>query len=179
MEDKTTKMNSINNNKKPFYKKVWFWIIIAVVIIGLAGTGNDSEESSKKTNTNNSKSEVNTNNSSTKKDEEKIEYLKTDVDELEDALKDNAAKAKETYNNKYLEISGKVGTIDSDLKYLDLLSTTDEFDFSGIYCKIKDSNTKEKVKTLSKDQEIVVKGKIVDVGEFLGYRLNIDEIITK
>ena len=78
-----------------------------------------------------------------------------------------------------IEITGRLGKIDSDLKYINLLSPTDEWDFSGIYCKIKNPETKEIVKTLSKDQTIIVRGKITDVGEYLGYYLDIDEIIPQ
>lgn len=104
-------------------------------------------------------------------------YEKVDVDILETERKNNAAAAKEKYNGKYLEITGRLGTVDSDLYYISLLSPTDDWDFMGIHCKIKNSETKEIVKTLSKDQTIVVRGKITDVGEVLGYYLDIDEII--
>ena len=102
-----------------------------------------------------------------------------DIDELEDALENNAAAAQDTYKGKYFEITGRLGTIDSDLKYISLLSTTDDWDLVGVHCTIKNQATKDVVKTLSKDQTITVKGKITDVGEVLGYYLNIDEIIPQ
>ena len=97
---------------------------------------------------------------------------------MEDALESNAA-AKDTYNKKNLEITGRLGTIDSDLKYFSLMSNTNDFDILGISCYIKNKDTKDVVKSLSKDQTIVVKGKITDVGEVLGYSLDIDEIIPQ
>ena len=153
--------------KKPIYKRVWFWVIIVFVVIGLAsgGSGESSESS-------------NSSNNSTEK-QEKIEYIKLDVDTLNDALENNAASAKETYNGKYVEVTGKLSTIDSDLAYISIVSTTDEWDFIGVHCEIKDSKTKDVVKTLSKDQTIVVRGKITDVGEVLGYYLDIIEIVTE
>lgn len=108
-----------------------------------------------------------------------IEYTKAEVDELEDALENNAAAAKETYKGKYLEITGKLGTIDSDLKYISLDSLTKEWDFEGIHCTLKNADARNAVKSLSKGQTITVKGKITDVGEVLGYYLDATEIIAQ
>ena len=123
----------------------------------------------------NSNSDSSNNSSQTT---ETIEYIKVSKDELDEALENNAAAAKDTYNKKYVEVTGKLGTIDSDLSYISLMSSTNEWDFNGIYCKIKNTEPKNIVKTLSKDQEITIKGKITDVGEALGYYLDIIEIIT-
>ena len=84
--------------------------------------------------------------------------------------------ARETYINKYVEVTGKLGTIDSELKYLSLKSPTKEWDLKSIHCTIKNKEQKEIIKTLTRDQEITVKGKITDVGEVLGYYLDITEI---
>jgi RNA polymerase subunit RPABC4/transcription elongation factor Spt4 len=154
-------------NKKPFYKAVWFYILIAVVVIGVSSSAMNSSSSSDSTP-----------NSGTSEETATIEYTKVDIDELEDALENNAAAAKDTYNGQYLEITGRLGAIDSDLKYISLLSTTDDWDIVGIHCTIKNQETKDIVKTLSKDQTIVVRGKITDVGEILGYYLDIKEIIS-
>ena len=154
-------------NKKPFYKAVWFWILVVIVIGAIAGGGN------------NSSSDSGNNNSNNPSETKVIEYTKVDIDELEDALENNAAAAQDTYKGKYFEITGRLGTIDSDLKYISLLSTTDDWDLVGVHCTIKNQATKDVVKTLSKDQTITVKGKITDVGEVLGYYLNIDEIIPQ
>lgn len=153
--------------KKPIYKKIWFWIIIVLVAITmLSGGDTESNDSS-------------SSDSNSNQQQEEIEYMKLDVDTLNDALDNNAASAKDTYDGKYVELTGKLGTIDSDLAYISLLSTTDEWDFIGIHCEIKDSKTRDVVKTLSKDQTIVVRGKITDVGEVLGYYLDIIEIVTE
>ena len=63
-------------------------------------------------------------------------------------LASEPAAAKDTYINKYVEVSGKLGTIDSDLKYISLMSATDEWDFNGIHCEIRNNDQKEIVKTL-------------------------------
>lgn len=150
--------------KKPIYKKWWFWLIVVIVVVAISSSSND-------TNTTNP-----TSSSTSTESNETIEYTVVDIDELEDALTNNAAAAKDKYKGKYLEIKGRLGTIDSDLKYISLLSITDEWDISGIHCSIKNNEQKEVVKTLSKDQTITIKGKITDVGEVLGYYLDIIEI---
>lgn len=162
-------------NKKPFYKAVWFWVLVAIIVIAIAIGGSGGNDSSSDNGSASNSKTGGGNTSETKV----IEYQKVDVDELEDALESNAAAAKDTYNKKNLEITGKLGTIDSDLKYFSLMSNTDEFDILGITCYIKNQETKDMLKSLSKDQTIVVKGKITDVGEVLGYSLDIDEIIPQ
>ena len=145
-------------------------VFMFFIVLGGASELDDNTSSSNKSN--------NSTVTDSKKEEE-ITYTKIDVDTLEDALENNAAAAKDEYKGKYLEITGRLGTIDSDLKYISLLSITDEWDFVGIHCKLKTEATKESVKSLSKDQTIVVKGKITDVGEVLGYYLDVDEIIAQ
>ncbi len=118
-------------------------------------------------------------NSSSEESEEVHSYTRIDIDVLEKALDENAAAAKADYDNQYLEIVGRVGTIDSDLKYISLKSPSDSWDLVGVHCSIKNEATKEKVKTLKKDQIVAVRGKITDVGEILGYYLDIHEIVTE
>lgn len=108
-----------------------------------------------------------------------IEYQEITVDELDTALENNAALAQETYKGKYLEIKGKLGVIDSDLKYIGLNAINKPLDLDGVHCRLRYSKTKEKVKTLTSGQIIVVKGKVTDVGEVLGYVLDTYEIETQ
>ena len=157
----------MEKEKKPIYKKWWFWLIIILIIVGIGAGANDTTQPTSSSST-----------SSTSAAETKpIEYKKVSIDELDEALDNNAAAAKDTYNGQYLEVTGRLGVIDSDLKYISLYSTTNQFDFVGMNCYIKNTEQKEIVKTLSKDDTIVVKGKITSVGEVLGYSLDITEIV--
>ena len=159
-------------------KKLPTWAIVLIVIgcilvIGSLGSSDtDVEEGGSSTKTEEKQE-------STTKKEEKIEYIKVTKDELDDALEANAANAKDTYKGKYVEISGKLSVIDSDLKYISVTSSTDEWDFLGVHCNIKNKTQKDVVKTLSKDQDIIVRGKITDVGEVLGYYLDITDIFAE
>ncbi len=162
---------------------VWLIVIIVIIAIGIIGSVNgDSEESNTNSNANtNANTSTNTSTNTKANDSEKqetIEYITVSKDDLDEALENNAAVAKDTYNKKYVEITGKLGDIDSDLKYISLMSSSDEWDIIGIHCDIKSDAQKEVIKTLTKDQEITVRGRITDVGEFLGYYLDITEIIA-
>lgn len=148
------------------------WVIVAIIIVVIlaiigivSGGGNEGSDN---TNTNNNSS----------KTQETVEYIKVSKDELDDALEENAAAAKDTYIDKYVEITGKLGTINSDLKYISLRSTTNSWDFNGVHCSIKNDEQREIVKTLTKEQTLTIRGKITAVGEVLGYYLDITEIIT-
>lgn len=152
--------------KKSILKKWWFWVLSIIIIAAIASSGENST-TTQPTSSDNTQ------------EHQSIEYLSVDIDTLEEALENNAAAAKDAYNGKYLEITGRLGTIDSDLKYISLLSTTDEWDLVGIHCTIKNNEQKEAIKKLSKDDTIIVKGKITDVGEVFGYYLDIDEVSKK
>lgn len=154
----------------------WIIIVIVILVIGIIIGGSGGTDTDN--NQNNNAVQNQSNNDANNSTQPTIEYIKVSKDDLDAALKNNAAAAKDTYNKKYVEVTGKLGTIDSDLKYISLLSSTDEWDMNGIYCKIKNNAQKEIVKTLVKDQEITIKGQITDVGEVLGYYLDITEIIA-
>ena len=160
------------------------WLIVIIVILAIGTILNINDEYEEPVNhvtnseTNNNKSNKASDNTNNLPNQvpENIEYIKVSKDDLDEALENNAALARETYINKYVEVTGKLGTIDSELKYLSLKSPTKEWDLKSILCTIKNKEQKEIVKTLTRDQEITVKGKITDVGEVLGYYLNITEI---
>ena len=153
---------------------IWVFLIIGLVAFSIGFRDGVNDTSSEDSSNNSSSSSSLSNNSETNN----IEYIKLSKDDLDEALKNNAATAKSTYNKKYVEVTGKLGTIDSDLKYISLNSLTEEWDLMGIHCTVKNNAQKEIIKTLTKDQEITIRGKITDVGEVLGYYLDITEIVV-
>lgn len=92
-------------------------------------------------------------------------------------VSDNAASASEQYKGKYIEVTGKLSVIDIDSKYISLFPENNEFAIVGVQCFTKNNDQKEIVKTLSKDSSVTVKGKCTNVGEVMGYTLDIDEIV--
>lgn len=161
--------NCGGKNSKPIYKKVWFWILIVVLVIGVGGAaGGSGGDSGTESNTSTSTQE--------KQVEEAIEYVEVTTDELSDALEANAMNASDTYKGKYFAVTGRLSAIDSDGSYISLVDVNDEWSFNVITCYIKSDEQLEKVKSMTIDDTVTVKGKITDVGEVLGYYMDIDTI---
>ena len=163
-------------NKKPFFTRPWFIAIVALIIIGAIASGGKSESGNTtavadKTNSNNSEVKDNTAESTTIA----IEYIDYTVDDLMAQLEENALKASNDHKGENVRITGKLNNIDSSGKYISLVPKTD-FAIIGVQCYIKNDETKAKVAELSKDSLVTLTGKITDVGEVLGYSLNIDNI---
>lgn len=91
-------------------------------------------------------------------------------------LENNAASAKDKYEEKYIEITGKLSVIDSDGKYISLTDPDDEWDLVGIMCYIESDEQLDEVKELSTGDDVTVGGKVTNVGEIIGYSIDIDYI---
>lgn len=92
-------------------------------------------------------------------------------------MSSDSFKASDKYTNQYVSITGRLSNIDADCAYIDIVDSSDEWAILGVQCYTR-HNEKiiSKVKELNKDQVITVKGKITDVGEVMGYSLDIDKI---
>lgn len=173
----------MKKNNVPFYKlkRTYVILILLFIFIGIIGQSQDDTLTPTTSNTTNDKIESNkdvseeTSQTQTQT-EEQIEYTKYDVSELVDDLNNNPLAAKEKYEKKYVELTGKLGTIDSKGKYISIYPDNDDFALTSIMCYVKTDEQKSLIATLSKGDKIIVKGKIKDVGEILGYYLDIDEI---
>ena len=165
-------------NKKPIYKRAWFIILAIIVILGIGGAaiggGGDDEAA---TNEPASSSDVSSGaqNEAKATEEKKVEYEDITADQLSEDLEANAASAKDKYAGNYYAISGKLGNIDSDGAYINI-DTSDEWDFTNIQCFIQNDDQLDKIKSMSKGDAIVIKGEVTDVGELLGYTIDIDSI---
>ncbi len=156
--------------KKPVFKKWWFWAVIVVVLIIVIASGSGDKE----TTNNNDKSNDETVNTQV---EEKT-YEVVDLQTMLDALKDNAMKAEKDYQNKYVEVTGKISSFDSDGSYISIEPVNaDEWNFDTVMCYIKDDTQKDLLLQKSKGDVVTIKGKIKSIGEVLGYSLNIDEVV--
>ena len=162
--------------KKPFYKRKWFIIIAAVIVIGViaSNSGGDKNEESKPAETQQTVSET-----PAKEEETPKEYTAVTADQMIQDLEDNALKAQNNYKDNYFEISGNLSNIDSSGKYIGIKGTSGEFSLVNIQCYLKSDEQRNVVAELSKEQNVIVKGKVKDVGEVLGYSVDIDEIIAK
>lgn len=142
---------------KPIYKKWWFWTVIVIGVLIIAGAGSNSGSGSS---TNNSR-----------------EYSKVEIQQMIDDLDENALKAENTYKNAYVEITGKIANFDSSGSYITVEAVNaGEWNLDTIMCYIKNEEQLKYLLEKSKGDRVTIKGKIVSVGEFLGYSLDIDSI---
>ncbi|MGO3751176.1 MAG: OB-fold protein [Peptoniphilaceae bacterium] len=151
--------------KKPFYKKWWFILIIVIIVAAFFIPSDDSTN------------QVSDAEQPTKT--EMITYTPADAGQLLKDLEANALNAEKTYKDKDLEVTGKVYVIDSDGQYIAIDGVNDEFTMTGITCYVKNDDQLDVIAGLTKGQSVVVKGKITEIGEVLGYHMDIDSIEAK
>lgn len=154
-------------NKELIYKRWWFitWAVIVVLVgIGMASRSDCGQTSGQE--------------ATSKPYEEVVEITHTpySVQELLDDLDANALKASEKYKNQYVELTGVIDTIDSSGKYISIVPDGDSWVLFGIQRDIKNEAQKADIMEKSIGDTVVVKGKITDVGDILGYYLDIVEI---
>ena len=153
------------NNKKPIYKRVWFIILCIIVVFAIIGAAAGDGDNPRTDNSGNKPAE-----------EEVIEYTGYDIANMNADLESNAAAAKDKYMDKYVEITGELSNIDSDGNYISLTDPGDEWDLVGIMCYIETDEQLDKVKALSTGDDVTVGGKVTNVGEIIGYFIDIDYI---
>ena len=161
-------------NKPPIYKRWWFIAIIVIIVLAVIGGSGSSDSSGSTSSTATSKTAVSSSSS-----EAAIEYTAYTVTELSEDLNSNALKAADKYKGQYVEFTGRLSVIDSNGKYVSIVDSTDEWAITGVQCYIKNDEQKQVVMDMSIGDEIVVKGKITDVGEVLGYFLDMTETPVK
>lgn len=99
--------------------------------------------------------------------EEPIEYQDVTVDELTAALDENPLKAKQTYQDAHIRLTGVLNNIDSSGSYFNL-NNGDQYSFDSVYCSILDDATLDRIASSSIGDTLVVCGTVTDVGEVLG-----------
>ena len=161
-------------NKPPIYKRWWFIAIIVIIVLAAIGGSGSSDSSGSTSSTATSKTAVSGSSS-----EAAIEYTAYTVTELSEDLDGNALKAADKYKGQYVELTGRLSVIDSNGKYISIVDSTDEWAITGVQCYIKNDEQKQVVMDMSIGDEIVVKGKITDVGEVFGYFLDMTETPVK
>lgn len=164
------------NCKRKQGPKVWLIVLIAIIVLAIIAAASGGSDSSSGTS---SSSSTTTSKKASVEDAAPIEYKAVAVTDLEEALKGNALKASDTYKGQYLEISGCLDVIDSSGKYISINAGSDDWTLVNIQCYIKNDNQKAAIMEMSKGAKIVVKGKCKDVGELLGYSIDIDEVIAQ
>lgn len=91
-------------------------------------------------------------------------------------LESNALKAKNTYKDKRVIVSGYVGNIDASGRYFAVDPEPDAFVITGVQASLRSDAHREQVAELSKNDKVTVTGTITDVGEILGYTIKVESI---
>ena len=143
-------------------KKIGLLIGCALFVILAVGSvgGNDSNSG--------------TNNASTEK--KAVTYEKITAKQLVSDLEGNALKAAQAHKGKDYEITGVLGNIDAQGDYVTIEPSGDDLTLTGVQAFVKNDDQKKAIAELSKGDKITVKGKVKDVGEVMGYSVDIDEI---
>ena len=112
-----------------------------------------------------------------KAQEESQKYAEANIDVLLDDVKRNAAKANKNYKGKYVKIvGGVVKNIESNARYINI-EGSDPYNFLiNVQCYPKNDSVKNAMLELSVGQFVTVYGKITDVGEIMGYSLDLEKI---
>lgn len=138
------------------------------ILVAIATSGNDDNKNQSTT--------TGKQQTTTKETETQITYTAYTVSQMMSDLESNAMKASETYKDQYVEITGRLGVIDSSGKYISLYPEDNEWAIIGVQCSISTDEQKEKVMSMEKGDTVTLRGKIKSVGEILGYSLDIDSI---
>lgn len=102
-------------------------------------------------------------------------YIIISADELEEIINNNAMKAQNMFKGQQIAVTGKLGSIDSNGSYISL-NSNNEWSFTNIQCYLKSEDQKAQIMEMSKGDTLTVKGKCKDVGELLGYQIDIESI---
>lgn len=100
-------------------------------------------------------------------------YEKVDIVDLEKQLDANAARAQQNWQGRYVELSGKLSTIDADGDNFSLEGITF---LSKVHCNIMNDKQKRVLIGKNRGDIVVVKGRIKRVGELTGYSIDIGEM---
>lgn len=104
-------------------------------------------------------------------------YIVCTVSQLVAELEANAMNAKEKYENEYVEVTGRVDSIDASGAYIGLYPEDDEWAFIGVTCIVKNKNQTDFIRSISTGDIVTVRGKMTSVGEILGFTMNIEEFV--
>ena len=110
-------------------------------------------------------------------EETPTEFMQASVETMLSDLKQNEMRAQKKYGGKYMEVTGTLGSMDSEGEYFSL--DDNSFGIMDIHCIIPKQKREEvtsKLIQMEKGDMIVVKGKITDMGEIMGYHLTVIDV---
>lgn len=166
-------------NNKPFYKRPWFIVLVVILVLAAIGSagGKNGNTSDNGEGTKPSESSGETQSTGSSQSEQvQITYTPYDVGTLMNDLNANALKAADTYRDQYVALTGRLNVIDSSGKYISITPVGEEFAIVGVQCYVKSDEQLEIIKNAAIGDTLEVKGKIKEVGEVMGYSMDIDAL---
>ncbi len=148
-------------------KKILIGIAAVLVCLAVIGSCTHDEKSSSGT------------SKSVEKEQsvKKPQYLTVSIATMMNDLERNAMVATDKYKGKNVKIvDGIVSTIESDGDYISVENPGADFSLSDVTCRPKNNNVKKQFRNIQIGERITVYGKITDVGEVLGYTLDLEKI---
>lgn len=157
MDNNVKKNNSINET----LEGILGLIVIAIIIFVCWKIFGNNDKNSNTNNTNDSS----------------IIYTTVSYDTLFDDWYNNKARAKDKYEGKYVQIiNAKVRRVDTFANSINIESSTGEYFIESITCLAQTAEQKAFIKKLNTDDNVIVKGKIIHVGNMFEYTLSITDI---
>lgn len=106
-----------------------------------------------------------------------IQYEQVNLQDMLDELDANAMRAEEKYQDKYVEITGKITLFDSDGKYIAIEPCeASGLSLDSVKCNLTDPTHKTFLLEKSVGDVVTIRGKVVSIGEVMGYSVKIAEI---
>lgn len=105
-------------------------------------------------------------------------YRPHEATELFDALRDDAAQAEESYLGEAVELTGYLKNVDSGGRYFFVGADPDEWSYSldCVRCDVPDGALFDRVLSMGTGDRVTVRGRVVGVGEVLGFVMEADGI---
>lgn len=104
------------------------------------------------------------------------QWLNTTAGDMIAELRENALRAESKYQDANIIVTGRVCNIDSDGKYIGIGDTFGHYMFDSIMCYITNEQQKNVVENLNVGDSVTVCGQITDIGEILGYVIDMSVI---
>jgi hypothetical protein len=140
--------------------------ILTMAVIGLFAIGFSASDDEK--------------SNSVAQEEVPTNVKKVSVEDMLLDLTENEMRAQKKYANKWFEIVGRLGSMDSEGEYFSLVG--EALIMIDVHCKIPKDKREELTNILAsmdKGERIAVKGKVTDMGEIMGYQVTVVEIYRK
>lgn len=114
------------------------------------------------------------------KEEMPTEMEDVTVGEMTKVLKENEMRAQKKYAGKWFQITGYLGNMDSEGEYFSMESNSARVFSTDVRCIIPSDlreDITDKLANMNKGDKIMVKGKVTDMGEIMGYSVSIVDVV--